>query len=177
MSIALYPYPAKIVGIDPSLTATGIATTDNVFMVIKDNKLKGDDRLPFIQDTIDRIIQGADLVVMEDLPFNAMSAGATGMAQGVIRAALRKSRVPYVLVSPATLKKAATDKGNAKKDVMVAAWNAAFPDHPFKISQNDMVDAGFLREIGKEILGHTNKLVNTECLAKLAPQIAEVVDG
>lgn len=140
-------------GIDPSLNATGLALVDGTTQTLKQKPADGDYRLVNIRLSIVRAIQSPtrpDLVVVEDLPRNAMGAGITGQVQGVIREVLQGFRVPYILVSAATLKKFATNRGNAKKPEMRAEWLVwSGEDNP----RDDEVDAAFLRLIGLYLTG------------------------
>lgn len=136
-----------VVGIDPSLTGTGIATPDASWTV----RSEGDDRLAAIYDAVRSACDGpADLAVVEDLPTHAQGAGKTGMAQGVARLALIHTGVPYALVTPATVKKYATGKGNATKpDMRMALYQRAGIDQ----RDDNQVDAWWLRALGMQHLG------------------------
>lgn len=138
----------RVMGIDPSLNSTGLALVDGTLTTLKQKPVDGDYRLVKIRCSIIGAIGGSnrpDLVVCEDLPRNAMGAGITGQVQGVIREVLQGYKVPYLLVSAATLKKFATGKGNAKKPDMRAAWlEYSGDDNP----RDDEVDAAWLRELG-----------------------------
>jgi hypothetical protein len=93
---------------------------------------------------------------MEDLPRNAMGAGITGQVQGIIRESLQNYRVPYLLVSAATLKKFATSSGRADKAAMRAAWLKHMgEDNP----RDDEVDAAWLRTLGLYLTGSDDPLV------------------
>ncbi len=143
----------RVMGIDPSLNATGLALVDGTTLTLKQKPIDGDYRLVNIRCSIIRAIQSPtrpDLVVCEDLPRNAMGAGITGQVQGVIREVLQSFRVPYLLVSAATLKKFASQKGNAKKPVMRQAWlDYSGIDNP----RDDEVDAAWLRTLGQYLVG------------------------
>jgi Holliday junction resolvasome RuvABC endonuclease subunit len=140
-------------GIDPSLNATGLALVDGTTQTLKQKPADGDYRLVNIRLAIVEIITSSsrpDLVVMEDLPRNAMGAGITGQVQGVIRESLQNYRVPYLLVSAATLKKFATNNGRADKAQMRQAWHELTGiDNP----RDDEVDAAWLRELGRYLTG------------------------
>lgn len=141
----------SIVGIDPSLSATGIATAAEHYTV----RTKPDDpaRLSVIftavrvQVTADR--QPARLAVLEDLPTHAKSAGLTGMAQGVVRLALIESEVPYLTITPASLKKYATGNGNCDKADMRMEW---FKRTGEDVRDDNQIDALWLRQIGLALL-------------------------
>lgn len=148
-----------VIGIDLSLAATGVATHDGKYMVIKDSKVKGEDRLTLVSAVVDDELylatanayhSGASvLVVIEDLPSNAMGAGLTGKVQGVVRQALGIRGISYLTVPPSTLKKYATGNGTADKKAMVSAWNAR---GGVQLKDDNMVDAAFLRQFGKDWL-------------------------
>lgn len=164
----------QVAGIDPSLTATGIAHPTGALLTIKTKAKDKDARLCQIGDVIDQL--QTDLVVMEDLPRNAMAAGVTGMVQGVIRERLQRREIPYILVTPATLKAFATGKGNAKKPDMRAAWlSYAGAD----VKDDNMVDAAWLREAGLYLFENaadgswfTDRQI--EFVEKLRPQAAAI---
>lgn len=164
----------RVVGLDPSLAATGVADADGELWVLKQKPKDGDVRLVNIYAAVAAHVAGAGLVVMEDLPRNAMGAGTTGMVQGVCRLAMRDLGIPYVTVTPATLKKAATGKGNAKKPDMRAAW--------LRFSGNDVaddnkVDAAFLREIGEHMVGRDSWLTDIDCVEPLREQVDAIMKG
>lgn len=138
----------KVMGIDPSLNSTGVAMVDGSLLTLKQKPVDGDYRLVNIRCAIIRAIghpNRPDLAVLEDLPRNAMGAGITGQVQGVVREVLQGYKVPYLLVSAATLKKFATDNGRADKAMMRRAWlEFADEDNP----RDDEVDAAWLRVLG-----------------------------
>ena len=143
----------RVMGIDPSLNSTGLALVDGTLTTLKQKPVDGDYRLVKIRCSIIGAISGElrpDLVVCEDLPRNAMGAGITGQVQGVIREVLQNNRIPYLLVSAATLKKFATDNGRADKAMMRAAWlKMTGEDNP----RDDEVDAAWLRTLGRFMVG------------------------
>lgn len=139
--------PNDVVGIDASLTATGIAYFDGTLTI---GGSKGDDRLTSIRDAVYDICDGARLAVVEDLPVHGHGAGKTGMAQGVVRLTLLDLCVEYVLVPAATLKVYATGRGNASKpDMRVELFKRTGLDLP----DDNQVDAYWLRALGLDHLG------------------------
>lgn len=143
-----------VVGADLSITATGIACPTKTFTIT--GHAKGDLRLVHIGHTIATTVAPlsepiVDLVVIEDLPTHAHGAGITGMVHGVVRDRLLQLRVPYVLVTPASLKKYATGKGNANKaDMRMALFQRTGVD----LRDDNQVDAEWLRLMGLDALGH-----------------------
>jgi Holliday junction resolvasome RuvABC endonuclease subunit len=145
--------PVHVVGIDPSLTATGIAYADGSTATVKYARgADGDQRLEEIYvATICAVEDRPQLAVVEDLPTHAHGAGKTGMAQGAVRLALIGNLVPYVVVTPATVKKYATGKGNATKpDMRMALYQRTGLD----LRDDNQVDAWWLRALGCHLLGH-----------------------
>ncbi|MEU3020842.1 crossover junction endodeoxyribonuclease RuvC [Nocardiopsis sp. NPDC007018] len=146
----------KVIGLDLSLTSTGIALTNGTTIVIKGAASLGDWRLCRIRDAVAHAIDTdrPDLVVIEDLPTHAKSAGLTGMVHGAVRALLVDREIPYALISPATLKAYATGKGNADKAGML--WSAyRWGSKEFANDRGgDQCDAWWLRAAGLQWLGH-----------------------
>ncbi|WP_354643944.1 Holliday junction endonuclease [Kitasatospora camelliae] len=156
----------RILGLDLSLTATGVCMPDGTTLTITTKTKDGDRRLVQIADTMARIAaEGADLAVIEDLPKHAMSAGITGMVHGIARAALVRAGIPYALVSPATLKSYATDNGAAgKADMSAAARRAA----GVVFADDNQCDAWWLQQAGLDWLGHPRFVVPAHQRARLA---------
>lgn len=140
----------RVVGLDLSMTSTGIARPDGSTFTVGGPAIMGDRRLLAIVDAVTETSRDVDLVVLEDLPVNAKSAGITGMVQGAVRVTLLNAGVPYALVSPATVKKFATGRGNADKTAMTLA---AFKRAGLEFQDSDRCDAWWLRAAGMQFLG------------------------
>lgn len=114
----------RIVAFDLSLTCTGVATPEGVSTITTKN-LSGMKRLQFIRDEVLRRSFRSDLVVLEGYGFTSGRGNAIialGELGGVVRLALYENGARFVLIPPASLKKFATGRGNAKKqDVLAAA--------------------------------------------------------
>ena len=136
----------RVLGLDLSLTATGYAYNDEVTGVIR-SKARGMPRLRHICDEVMALAYATDVAVLEDYAFSRADAHAHALGElgGVVRLALHDERIPYVDVKPSTLKKFATDKGNAPKDAMLAAAIRRFG---FEGSDNNEADAWLLRAMG-----------------------------
>ncbi|MFI6228904.1 hypothetical protein ACIBCR_16495 [Micromonospora echinospora] len=142
----------RVVGLDLSITATGIAWCDGTTYTVT-TKATGDRRLVAIVSEVSRAVEGRGihLVVIEDLPTHAKAAGITGMVHGAVRAWLIDHNVPYALITPASLKKYATGKGNAGKPDMAVAAYKRLNREP---ADDNQVDALWLRAAGLDHLGH-----------------------
>lgn len=141
----------KIVGIDASLTGTGVAVFDNSLLTerIKSEKM-GVPRLIEIRGRVQEIITDTDLVVIEGYAFAAANqAHQIGELGGVLRVMLTECVVKWIEVAPSQVKKFATGKGNAKKEDMAVGifkrWGREFKN-------NDEADAFVLALIGHAYL-------------------------
>ncbi|GAB3115891.1 hypothetical protein GCM10027160_23950 [Streptomyces calidiresistens] len=158
----------RVVGLDLSITATGIARPDGTTHTVLTRTKDGDRRLLTIRHAVmlhvttdDRPV---DLAVIEDLPTHARAAGITGLVHGAIRTALLEAGVPYALVTPATLKALATGKGNADKTAMaIAAYKRAGQE----FTDDNACDAWWLRAAGLHHLGHGEFPLPATHLARL----------
>lgn len=154
-------------GIDPSLSATGLAWPDGSLSTIKTKPAEKDWRLVQIHDWVDRSVvkdHRVSLVIMEDLPRNAMHAGITGMVQGVIRKVLQAEGIPYALVVPSTLKKAATGDGRADKKKMLEFYTKATG----LVNKDDnQIDAFWLRQVGLALTGQEHHLADTSTIGRI----------
>ena len=140
----------KILGLDLSITATGVADHDGGTSTIKP-ATAGDRRLVTIRDAVGLVVGGCDLVAIEELPpIRAHALGILGMVHGVVRSALIMWRIPYVLIPPGNLKKYATGKGSATKpDMRMALFQRAGLD----LRDDNQVDAWWLRAMALDHYG------------------------
>ena len=162
-----------VLGIDPSLTATGIAHASGLTETVKTRAKDGDTRLEVIYREVSFAAEHAPFAVIEDLPKHAMAAGITGMVQGVVRLALIDNDVDYLTIPPATLKKFATGKGNATKADMRRAWLMLTGEDN---ADDNQVDAAYLRQIGLFLMGALTLDIAPEQLLAVA-RYQEQADG
>lgn len=135
----------NVLGLDLSITATGIARPDGSTLTVNLAASLRDGRLSVLDERITDELDHVDLAVIEDLPTHAHGAGITGMVHGIARLALLQHQVPYVLVPPATLKKYATARGNANKaDMRMELYKRVGLD----LTDDNQVDAWWLRAMG-----------------------------
>jgi len=167
-----------ILALDLSLTATGYATSDDGVsaqgVLSAPPSWREGRRLDRLVDMIDGLLScWPDIVVIEDIPMHAKSAGLTAQLHGAVK--MHGHRVGWplpVLVPPATLKKFATGKGNADKTAMVVAARDRLG---YDGLDNNVADAMWLREVGAHLLGQpTVKLpaLHLSALDKLTKELA-----
>lgn len=138
-----------VVGVDLSVTSTGIALTDGTTLTVTPST-RGDHRFPEIAAAVAVHSADADLVVIEAPVLRSAAALTLGMLHGAVRCRLIHDAVPYMLVAPATLKKFATGKGNADKTAMALAL---FRRTGLELANSDETDAWWLRAAGLHLLG------------------------
>lgn len=152
----------RVVGLDLSMTRTGIAHCDGRTEAVQTRGKDLDGRLLVIRRQTRRSLGGSrftanpysrlpDLVVIEDLPRNAKGGSVTGMVQGVIRADLTEVGIRYVRVTPATLKYFATGNGGASKKMMA---DAAREYAGLTFATHDECDAWWAWAMGREGLDY-----------------------
>lgn len=157
--------PPLVLGIDVSLTATGLASSLGecaVHGIPKVTTLALADRIAAVDKLTLRVIDAAHalmgppaLVVME-YPSVVRAAGGV-----VERAALwwqiahawTGTRVPVLAVTPGQLKQYATGKGGASKEAVVEAVTRRYPRYETH-GDNNACDAIVLAAIGCDLLGH-----------------------
>lgn len=151
----------KIVGLDMSLTSTGVAVCDrsgaySTYLIAPSKGTEGDltARIGQVQEQLNHLIVTADMIVYEGLVHRSQGAWALAMVQGVFHGILaREDATPdrVVEVPPATLKKWATGKGNASKRAMLTQ---AVRELDYPGDSDDEADALWLLSIGLELAGY-----------------------
>lgn len=110
----------KVLCIDPSLTSLGYAEDDGTTGVVQP-KSRGVERLAELDEWMIQKSAGVDVVYLEGYAYaRANQAHQIGELGGVLRLVLHYAGVEVVVVPPASLKKFATGKGNATKELMVS---------------------------------------------------------
>lgn len=150
----------SVVGLDLSLTGTGIAILDEggIRTVLISSKGKAGDslaqraaRLTLLFDQITNLIPERALVVIESPTPGSMGHqhDRSGLWWQIVGYLHPFNRV--VEVSPSNLKKYATGKGNAGKDEMLAAAIHRYPDAG--VTNNNVADAAHLMAMGARHMG------------------------
>lgn len=168
-----------IIGIDPSLTSTGIVVLRNGKVELAETtknkpELGTIKRVTDIRFQIGSIIdnletkekwdnkwQAPDLITIEGFSYGSKGRSVFDIAYlgWRIREELERLRtednIPWLEVPPSQLKKFATGQGNANKEIILQQvykrWGVEFSD-------NNQADAYVLAQIGRAYLGETDDL-------------------
>ena len=139
-----------VVGLDLSLTSTGIAHFDEVSVIRSSSK--GMQRIDEIRNTVMGVIGFMDdpLVVIEGYAFAKKTAHAAALGElgGVIRWTLFTEGIQYVEVPPTSRAKFASGRGNAPKSEVVSAVSARTGMVFSGAGADDLCDAFVLQEMG-----------------------------
>lgn len=120
----------KILGIDASLSATGLCVLDtssfnnkSFFTETLINELRGVERILYIEKKIIEYAQDVELVVMENYAFDAKySREVLGELQGVIKRRLYLMNKPLLLVDTYKLKKIQAGSSHNPTKLNVKKW-------------------------------------------------------
>lgn len=147
-----------IVGLDLSLTSTGIARVQPgdpaviETLRVRPGKRTGCARLNVILHEVLDACMDADLVVLEGPAYNQVNAAHTmGGLWWLCRYHLWVLGRQVVVVEPGHLKKYATGRGNAGKDEVLAAIIRRYP--ATELAGNDEADALCLAAMAADQLG------------------------
>ena len=147
-----------VIGLDLSLTSTGIALPDGTTEAIS-VPMKDVTRLIALRNIImEKINQHKHpLVVIEGYSFAQRNsqAHALGELGGVIRVALVEADCTIAVVAPTQRAKFATGKGNAGKSEVVSAISARTGIVWSGKGADDKADAWILQEMGLTALGRS----------------------
>lgn len=162
----------NVVGLDLSLTGSGIAAIDlatrSLATAVHSSAPPADDTLAghaarhrALVDGIVNQVLACDpaLVVVEGLQFSVKAKDSSLTRRGFLWWAVIESLcaadIPIMEVSPSQIKKFATGKGNASKAEVVAAYAVAWPNAIHTKGVEDRADASFAAALGAAWLGVT----------------------
>lgn len=149
------PVAGAVLGLDLSLTGTGVAGDGWADTIKPPTKLRGVDRMAYIRGALlDRYLSGVDLVVVEG-PSYGSQAGQAGHHERaglwwLVRYALWARGTATGVVPPASLKLYAAGRGNAGKDDVLRAVVRRFG---WFEGDNNAADALVLAAMGHDHLG------------------------
>lgn len=167
----------RVVGLDLSLSATGIADVLGV-RTLKSRKT-GPARLIELRDAVLVSCLAADIVALEGYSMGSHDAHAHALGElsGVVRVALYEKGITYVDIAPSTNKKFATGKGNANKEAMLLAAARKADALGIEITNNNEADAFWLRAAIYQAIGEPlfpMPALNCSAVAKLAIELGAV---
>lgn len=137
----------NLIGIDASLTSTGVASTT---LYTVNSKLKGPQRLIDIREAVRTELKTTPdaVVAIEGYSMGSRNnhAHAIGELGGVLRVMMYEEGIPYVEIPPTCRAKFATGKGNAGKNEVVSSVSARTGIVWSGKGADDMCDAWILQE-------------------------------
>lgn len=146
------------VGLDLSLSSTGIALADGTVTMVKTEPLRGMERIERVRSAVANALEPMNgrgktecLVAVEGYaPTHIGTAIGAGELGGVIRHMLWRQAIPFAVVTPGSLKLYATGHGNASKTGMVIAARERLG---YEGQWHDEADALWLRCVALDLLG------------------------
>lgn len=173
------PQRVKVLGIDPSLTATALIGLDAAGQVVLSRTIGTTKAAhPIRPARIDAmraaLLEGLacqpELVVLEGYSFASKNGQAfLGEWGGLLRWSIWGEMLPYLEVPPTSLKQYVAGKGNAPKEVML---REVYRRWGFSVDDDNAADAFGLAQLGLEYL----QPVRTEKFEKLASKF-EIIGG
>jgi Holliday junction resolvasome RuvABC endonuclease subunit len=136
------PRPLVVIALDLSLTCTGVAGvgwTDYIR-----TKLRGDERLAYLESEIASFIRCADLVAMEGPSYGHSGPKFHEDLAGLrvlVRRYCHRHKLPYAVVPPSSLKLYTAGRGNATKGEVRSAIADRYGVHTEGAGRYDMADA------------------------------------
>lgn len=161
----------KIVGLDLSLTSTGVAIhtpeTEKAY-TLKKSKYTGVRRLIDLRETIREIVVDADLVVIENYAFGARNqAHQAGELGGVVKVLLHEMGKQWILVAPTQLKKFVAGGGKRTKELIIMQ---VYKRWGVECETSDEADAFVLAKIGQALVENVE-------LTKFQKEVIEKLKG
>jgi Holliday junction resolvasome RuvABC endonuclease subunit len=136
------PRPLTVIALDVSLSCTGVAGTGWTDRIR--TKLRGDERLAYLEAEIVSFIKAADMVAMEGPSYGHSGPRFHEDLAGLrilVRRYCHRHRIPYALIPPKSLKLYVTGRGNATKGEVRSAIADRYGIHTEGAGRYDMADA------------------------------------
>ena len=152
--------PLLVIGLDLSLTCTGVAGvgwTDRIR-----TKLRGDERLAYLEDQVISYIRPADLVAMEGPSYGHSGPRYHEDLAGLrvlVRRYCHRQQIPYAIVPPSNLKQYTAGRGNATKGEVRSAVADRYGVHTEGPGRYDMADAYGVLAAASDWVGQSLGLV------------------
>ena len=152
------------IGLDLSLTSTGVATIHGDIVTVRRVTSKATsgtsaDTAARLDRIVAEILGHVPLSDSTHVAIEGPSYGSVGTGQHVrgglwwlVRTELARAGIDTIIVAPSTLKKYATGKGNAGKDAVLAAVIRRYP--LVEVTGNDEADALVLAAIAARVGGY-----------------------
>lgn len=160
-----------VVGLDLSLTSTGVARLDTrgtelFTAALKPGERRDWARRDWLLDAIDGHLDVCSLVVVEGIAYGSRFGKPHERAGlwWLVADQVRKRGVELAAAAPKSVKKYATDSGDATKAQMVAAARRSFPLFD---GGNDEADALWLAEMGAHRLNRPRAIYPAACTKAL----------
>jgi crossover junction endodeoxyribonuclease RuvC len=143
-----------IIGIDQSLTSTGIVCLENdkiknQFLISSEEK--GVERLIEIKEKVKNILnnQRPNIVVLEGYSFGSRGRATFSLGElgGILKVLITELNYRLYIVPSTTWKKFITDKGNCKKDLVLMK---VFKKYNVEFNDNNLCDAFCLAKFIQE---------------------------
>lgn len=141
-----------VVGLDLSMSRTGVATRTGVDSFVPPDQLEGFARMRWIRARVLEWTNGADLVVVEAPAYSSNKAHAKELAGlwHVVMIAIDARGTRWVDAMSNTLKKYGTGNGKCEKSAMVIAAVKRLPW--LEVSNDDEADAAWACALGHALL-------------------------
>jgi crossover junction endodeoxyribonuclease RuvC len=143
-----------VVGVDPSLTATGVATPSFVDTIRVGVCVDEQTRLRTVVGAVIAACRDAHLVVLEGLSYgnHTGKAAERGALHWMIRDRLDQLHIPVAVAPPAARARYATGRGNSGKDAVMIACVQRLGS-AITVSNNNEADAAVLLAMGLDHVG------------------------
>lgn len=174
-----------IVGLDLSLTATGVAVHRDsewgLSTISPPPKSSGMERLDYLARKISGSSIGASLIVCEDIAFSRNMVGHSEivMLHGLLRHGWWYDRVPLILVSATSLKKFVCGHGGSAKNPVKKehVMMSVLDRWGLRPADSNQADAIVLGQIGRCLIGenHPEIKAQAEVLASVRKASAAVL--
>lgn len=154
---AIVAIEMRLMGLDLSLTSTGISSSGKTMCLMPAKSQRGAERLSFMSRAIlDKIKNDSiECVIIEGYSFASKNSQAHSIGElgGCVRMLLWESRIPYIDVPPTSRAKFATGKGNAGKTEVISSISSKTGLTFSGAGADDECDAWVLEQMGYAYLG------------------------